>query len=576
MWAMSRHWTERRRTVSLVAVVAVLAVVPYLNGLNGDFTFDDVGVIRDNPMIQRSSPLRLFVDPYYPGALYRPVTMLSYAANARLGGGTFGYHVVNVALHALVSVGVLALAGVFLSSTAGAFATAAIFAVHPIHTEAVSSIVGRAELLAALLVIVALIGVARQASASGCRRSAWRAASLVSFAVGLLAKESVFTAIGLVPLVDWWARPREKGWRHLCAALPYALIGIAYLGLRIGVIGSLGLPEPPGSLDNPLAHVALLPRLLTAIVVLWEYVSLLAVPVHLAADYSFNQIPIVLTLLDPRFLLAVAGLFGAALSVALISRRKPEVLAAALLFLVPLGLTANVLFPIGTIKAERLLYLPSLGWCLGLGCLADAAARAKRRIWIPAFAALVAALGAKTWLRNPDWRNDLVLFTATAQASPASAKAHHNVAVALERAGQLDEAMDEFRESFAIYPQYPGAAFGIGHVYSLKGLDGPALHWYEKAVRLDWGFAKAHLQIGLLRERLREYDTAEAAFRAGLAGDPDNALLLVNLSATRLEQGDRWGSLRLLSRLDALGLVAPDVADLVAAARREIEAGARG
>ena len=319
--------------------------------------------------------------------------------------------------------------------------------------------------------------------------------------------------------------------------------------------------------------MALLPRLLTAIVVLWEYVSLLAVPVHLAADYSFNQIPIVLTLLDPRFLLAVAGLFGAALSVALISRRKPEVLAAALLFLVPLGLTANVLFPIGTIKAERLLYLPSLGWCLGLGCLADAAARAKRRIWIPAFAALVAALGARTWLRNPDWRNDLVLFTVTAQASPASAKAHHNVAVALERAGQLDEAMDEFRESFAIYPQYPGAAFGIGHVYSLKGLDGPALHWYEKAVRLDWGFAKAHLQIGLLRERLREYDTAEAAFRAGLAGDPDNALLLVNLSATRLEQGDRWGSLRLLARLDALGPVAPDVADLVAAARREIEAG---
>jgi tetratricopeptide (TPR) repeat protein len=575
MWAMTRLWTERL-PLSLAVVVAVLAVLPYLNGLNGDFTFDDAGVIRDNPMIQRDSPLRLFVDPYYPGALYRPVTMLTYAANAGLGGDPFDYHVVNVTLHALASAGVLVLAGVFLSSTAGAFATAAIFAVHPVHTEAVSSIVGRAELLAALLVIVALIGAAREASASGPRRRAWRAVSLVSFALGLLAKESAFTAVGLVPLVDWWVRPRERGWRHLRAALPYAVIGIAYLGLRIALIGSLALPEPPGSLDNPLAHVALLPRLMTAIVVLWEYVAVLAAPVHLAADYSFNQVPIVLTPLDSRFLLALAGLLGVALGIALIAARRPEVLAAALLFLVPLGLTANVLFPIGTIKAERLLYLPSVGWCLGLGCLAETAARAKRRIWIPALAALVAVLGARTWLRNFDWRSNLILFTATARESPGSAKAHHNAAVAFERAGRLDEAMAEFRRSLAIYPQYASAAFGIGHVFSLKGLDAPALHWYEEAVRLDWTFAKAHLQIGLLRERLHEYDAAEAAFRAGLAGDPDDALLLVNLSAIRLTQGDRWGSLCLLSRLDDLGPVAPDVADLVAAARREVEEGARG
>ena len=178
-------------------------------------------------------------------------------------------------------------------------------------------------------------------------------------------------------------------------------------------------------------------------------------------------------------------------------------------------------------------------------------------------------------MRNADWRDETALYDATLRDAPASAKAHHNAAVALERAGRLDEAMAEFRQTLEIYPGYASAAFGIGCIYALKDVDAGAVHWYEAALRLEPTFARAHLQLGLLRQEYGDFDTAEAAFLAGLASEPNSPMLLVNLSAVRLSQGDRWRAQATLARLDRIGTVDPQEHELVAAARREIEVALR-
>jgi tetratricopeptide (TPR) repeat protein len=557
-----------RRTVSLVAVLAVL---PYLNALRADFTFDDVGVIRDNAAVRALPAVNLLGYVYQPGALYRPLTMLTYSANASVSAEPFGFHLVNVALHVLVSIAVLLLARQFLASPIAALAAAALFAVHPIHTEAVTGIVGRAELLAALGVLAALLASARSLRAAGANRRLWLTLSLAAFAAALLAKENAFTALGLLAVLHWWIEPRESLRRRLVVLLPYAAVAVGYLALRVAVVGSLALPEVPDLLDNPLAHVDTASRLRTATIVLWQYVDQLTVPLQLSADYSFNQIPVALSWGDARFLGAAVLCTTLALATLLAARRAPLLAIAALFVVIPLALTANVLFAIGTIKAERLLYLPSVGWCLAAGWLLGCTAVRHRRAAVGALVALLLVFGIRAALRNEQWRDDATLYTATLADAPASAKAHHNLAVALERAGRLDEAMAQFRRTLDIYPDYASAAFGIGCIYEAKGVDAGAVYWYERAVRTEPALARAHFRLGLLRVQTGEYDSAEAAFRTALASEPLSPMLLVNLSAVRLSQGDRWQAQTMLAQLDGIGTIDAEEHQLVAAARREIE-----
>ena len=177
--------------------------VPYLNSLSNGFAFDDPDVVRDNPMITENAPAALLHTVYYPGALYRPVTMLTYMANHQVSPDPFGFHLVNILLHALVTLAVLALARELLGSLLAATVAAALFAVHPVHTEAVSNVVGRAELLAAFLVLVTLLAEIAPRAPTG-RAMGLHLAALLAFAAGLLAKESAFTAIALIAIVVWW------------------------------------------------------------------------------------------------------------------------------------------------------------------------------------------------------------------------------------------------------------------------------------------------------------------------------------------------------------------------------------
>jgi protein O-mannosyl-transferase len=563
-----------RRSPWMWALVAVLAILPYLNVLSADFTFDDDDLIRDNAAVQVEPAIELLGYVYPAGALYRPLTMLTYAANASVSGDPFGYHVVNLALHMLVSLAVCFLALRVLPSPLAAFAAAVLFAVHPIHTEAVSGIVGRAELLAALGVLGMLLAFARALDSAGWRHGLWSALSLAAFAGGVLAKESAVTGLGLLAVLQWWI-DRPATLRHQAVRLaPYAAVVMAYVVLRYAVVGALALPEPPNPLDNPLVNADAWTRLRTAVIVLRDYVGLLTVPLHLSADYSFNQVAAATTWNDPRFLLAASLLGGLALATIAAARSAPALAPAVLFAAFSLALTANVFVPIGTIKAERLLYLPSVGWCLACGLLI-AALRRRRALCALLIAAIVAVYGTRTWVRNADWRDEATLFSVTMLDAPDSAKAHYNGAVALQRAGRLDEAIGHYRRALQIYADYAAAAYGIGHIHTLQGNDDAALHWYEEALRRAPKLSKAHLQIALLRESRGEYDAAEAALLTGLESAPNDPLLLVNLGAVRLAQGDRWRAGAALARLDRIGTLDVKERALVAEARREIEVALR-
>jgi len=487
---------QPRTRLSPAVWVALAAAVPYLGTLGAQFTFDDHGLVVQNPMATPGmSPLAWFLRESTTGSLYRPLTMVSYALNALVSPAPWSQHLGNVLLHVLATTVAYDLARVLLRSTPVAVTTALLFAVHPVHTEAVASIAGRAELLAGLFVMLALSALVRAE-----RNPSWRAVSLIAFVLGTLSKESAFVTVPLAALVLAWTGPLSM--RRLVRGLvPYVVVGLGCLLLRRVVVGSFGLLEPPPFIDNPIAQAGVGARLATAVVVLFEYLSVLVAPIRLSADESFNQVPVVVSALDPR-LFAAVGTFAVVGAALLGVRHRLPVLGFALLFfLAAMTVTANVLFPIGTIKAERLLYLPSFGACLAGGWVLRRWAGRRWNARTAVVALGLALLAGRTWMRNADWRDDFTLFTRTAETSPASARAQANAAAMYGQAGRLDLAEQHVRAAYAIAPQFAAAAMGLAQVADARGQRDEALRWYEEAVSLDPHLVGARERANALRQQ---------------------------------------------------------------------------
>jgi tetratricopeptide (TPR) repeat protein len=544
-----------------------------MNSLTCGYAFDDILVITENPVIQQRDLGAALTEVHFPGPIYRPVVMVSYLFNEWLGFNPFGYHLLNVLLHTAASIAVFLLIAALLrpdpaaqistpptrleDGTVAALVGALLFAVHPIHTEAVANIVGRAETLAALSVLVTAIAFLRFLD-SPHRATGAYILSVAAFALGPFAKENALNALPILAVVHHWRRPDAALRERIRLLAPFAMAAGFYIVVRLLLTGAITYPERFAAIDNTLATAPWWVRIQTATAILWEYTTLLIAPVQLSADYSFDQIPLVHSIWDPRFLTAVLlfGLIGAVLFA--FRRHAREVILGLLLALIAIALTSNIPFPIGTMKGERLLYLPSVGWCLAAGWLGAKAIRVRPNLWAPLLTLVIVLFAARTWARNYDWRDNTTLFEATVRTSPGSAKAHYNLGVAYMREDRLDEAMLQFRRTLQIYPDYADAAFGIGKIYEVRNVTAGAVAWYTRAIALNWEYHQAHLQLGRLRYELNEFATAEAAFRSGLAVAPGDPPLLLSLSAARLSQGAPWEAQSLLQAYDHSDWIDPE------------------
>ena len=457
-------WQEQPRILATLIFLAAFAV--YLNSLGGQFVFDDTSIIQNNPQIRSldwSSLRHLFGSHYWQavegqGGLYRPVVVLSYAINYAIGGiNPWGYHFVNILLHALNSALVFLIILELFQDRAFALWSGLLFALHPIHTEAVAYVVGRAESLAALFFLAAWWLYLR-------RRMA---AAVAAFLLAVLTKESAFTFLAVLPVSDFASEKRFVISRYW----PFALAAALALGLRYAALGGLA-PLYINPTSNPLAVVPLGARLLTATAVFWKYIGLLIFPVPLSADYSFNQIPQVSTAVDLSFLLGATALALLVAAAVWSVRRSPALLLCTVFFLATFSITSNFIRPIGTIMAERLLYLPSLGFTCALAWgVAQAGRSPRRKDIVTAAAVLLAVLYAgRTLLRNSDWHDHLALFSSAAVVSPNSSLVQANLANALlYQRGDAAGAAEHAREATRIEPGDPAARMTLAQAYERLG-----------------------------------------------------------------------------------------------------------
>jgi hypothetical protein len=357
-------------TYTAALVIALLSILPFVGTLDNEFAFDDERVIVQNSIIKQLDHLPvLFTKGVWlseRAPVYRPIVLASFALNYALGGlDPSGYHVVNILLHTMVSLLLYGLARQLGFSPGACLVAGVLFAVHPLHTEAVTGIVGRAELLMALGVLLALKW---HVQGEGFQLR-YVIPTWVSFAIALLSKEQamMFPALALLYDISFWKK--ERRWKemipHVAARyLGYLVILGGYLALR-GVLFERALPSSRRGilfLDNPLAQLDWGSRYLTALKVAGKYLWLFVWPDKLSADYSYNAIRIASSLLDPAVpgsLIAWGGLLFVAIWSYFRGRRFAFFgIGFTVLMFLPVS---NLLIVIGTIMGERLFYLPSAG-----------------------------------------------------------------------------------------------------------------------------------------------------------------------------------------------------------------------
>ncbi|MBI3780689.1 MAG: tetratricopeptide repeat protein [candidate division NC10 bacterium] len=269
-------------------------------------------------------------------------------------------------------------------------------------------------------------------------------------------------------------------------------------------------------------------------------------PVRLSSDYAYNQIPVGRSLFDPGVLAALLVLLTACALAVLAWYRRPVISFGIAVFALTILPVSNLAFPIGTIMAERVLYLPSLGFCLLLA-VAVMALAARPRGRLPAAGAIVLLLlgyGTRTILRNRDWHSNAVLFAAAVSTSPNSAGAHYNLGMALLSSGDFSGAQREFERSLGIYPKVSGAYSGLGETLEKRGQIDAAAHAYQIATKVDPNSSLAHLNLGYFYGRRKMTSEALEEFRSaarlGVYGEKDLTDLAVGfiLAGSPIEAQD--------------------------------------
>ncbi len=530
-----RHW--------LALSILGLALAASVTSLGNGFAYDDQAIIVGNAQAHSLAGLwHRFLEPYWPpdrgSGLYRPLTIILFALQWTVGNGTpLVFHLVNVLLYAVLALLVFQLALQLLPEQP-AWAAAALFAVHPVHVEAVANGVGQAELTTALAVVAAAVLYIRWRSRAPSRPlSPGQAAGLcLLYLVACFGKEHGVVVPALLLLAELVSvEDPSPGRERLRRLAPFfivlAFVGVGYLAVRARVLSSI--PSDIQALNlQPLTAAQ---RGMTALALVPEWLRLLFWPAHLQADYAPLETRM-MTAFEPN--VALGALLLAALGTLAVRRRgeKGVILFAAGWIAIALLPVSNLLVVSGQILAERTMMLASVGAVLVISQLLRLI---ERPAWAPrvVVALLLAGGLAVSALRQPVWASDESLITRTAADAPRSYWAQWMYGDWLFTHGHPAEGERHMRLAVQLYPDNPYILRILAGRYQDNGFCPAAIPLYQRtlALRPAWWEVRLRLADCLLAEG-REPDAVEVV-RSGIALG-ENVKRLIEYQNQRLSARD--------------------------------------
>jgi len=604
-----------KNKIYIILIIAV-SVFVYANSIRNGFTFDDKFIIQKNELIRSLNNIpAIFRSSYWPKVqgepnkgLYRPLAILTYALDYSIWKlNPAGYHIFNVLNHSLNGI-VLFLIILLLqkgreNAELTALAAALIFICHPINTEAVSGLVGRADTLATLFILLSLLfyilmrrpvnqqvnkqvqqaNKARQKAPhalSPFSREHWGAKSnikyyylsLVSFGLALFTKEIAVTLPGIILLYDISLSGKGGGTSagKLKYYAGYLAVMAGYMIIRTNVIGLVG----PSATGQVMQGHTILMKFYTMVKVFVEYIRLLFYPVNLYTDYN-SSFAYALKLTDPGVIISVAALFLYVIIFFKSYKRSKLLFFSMGWFLIAI-LPVSQLIPIGAIMAERFLYLPGIGFCILLGTgMSQVHEKKGGKVFILLVVLTALFFSIMTIRRNLDWYSDYTLWKAAAKTVSTNARAYYEIGTAALKEDKYDEVIDAMKESirlsgaitasdtkrYALLPEsyLHWVWLNLGLAYQKKGETDNAIEAYKKVIEIKPDYVASYNNLGNAYLSKNMTEEALNMYKKSIEVDPNTAEGYYNLGILYSRKGDNNKALQLYSKAIT---IRPEYADV--------------
>ncbi|MCW3085583.1 MAG: repeat-containing protein YrrB [Bacteroidetes bacterium] len=581
---------NKKLILRLALIIGIFSFLIYANTLHHGYVLDDESVIKANVQTQGgvSSLKAIFTSDYragFPNAnsnLYRPLSKAMFAIEWQLSPNNPTLnHFINILVYAILcSLLFVILLRLTKLNVYVVFITALLFAAHPIHTEVVANIKSRDEILSMLFILLSIQALLNYVRDKNNRSFI---GYLFCFLMALLSKESAMVYIGLVPLLLYFFTGTEAK-NNIRLTLSAAAIGVFFLFLHYKIIGSIGLSNIPVIDNSLLVTKSFFEQKATAILILGKYLLLLIFPHPLSSDYSFDTIPLVTSFANAGFLLALLVHVGL-LIYAFLKLKEKQIFSFCIFFyLISMSIASNIFMLIGTHMAERLLFLPSLAFCLaavyGLCKLLKIDASDPNLKWsvflnhakplIGIAAVVLVFYSAKTVIRNKDWAANSTLFAKDLETVPNSAHMLMYSADYLsntdtlklfspeEQQVRLLKAQKYINKALSIYNLFPDAHYLSGRIwYQFKNYQ-EALKSYSAAMALNPGLESYHNNVGTCLFALGRYEEAAKEFAKAAELNPNDADPPFNTGSAYGSMGEAYRSKGDMENANKMFLIAID------------------
>ena len=540
---MAQSVTADRRARGIhILLLVVLSVAAYANSFTCEFVIDDYARWGDADGHQGQpfgSQMRTLFTPQR-GAFYRPIPYASHVIDYRIWGPTpLGFHITNIVLHMIVVILVYLLALTVFKSAFAALSAGLLFAAHPVHTEAVTYIAGRTDVVMGLFFLVSLLLYIKFRLAGGRRSYLLYTGSVVCFILALMSKEAAIALPLILLAYEVYFHPGREGerrWGRLVFPLaPSVAVGLVYLGAVL--LGGMGK-------TLTLNKVGLWRQALTAVRAFHRYLYLLFSSTRLSFvpelnwSESFSRPGTLVPLLTLAVLVAVIFL----------TRRFNRIVSFGLAWIALSILPISNLFAVTDppLMADRYLYVPSVGFSLVVAAVIGWAvtvpqqvprARFYRRVGLVSLVVILAVYSFLSLRRNMVWQSRYTLAAATVLDSPGSSRAHNDLGGLHLENDRYEDAMREFRKALELDPSNQRALINLGIVLSRTGRQAEAVERLNEAIALDPGSALAHHNLGHIYYRAGKLKEAISEYQEALAVEPYNAEVRSNLANAYLMRG---------------------------------------